>query len=442
VCVVVDPAWDRHRRARPGGLSPLRPDLRPLTPNDMIGHSFPTLEEKPYIPTMPNIRILPVLTALALIPLWAWAQAQAPAPLSSQPSVTPAETPAGAVATPVAPAVPVVPAAPASPGTGASTPAPAPETEAEKTIADAVKKLRELTSVSAVLTEEVEMLKTRFGIKGRYLKAPGSRFRLELTVDDRLPDAEKSIMLQNCDGVWLWDYQKVLESRNYRKMKIDKILEKLKSAEFDDTFREQITSQLGFAGPDALLIGLKKVVQFDQKTAETLDGKPVWLVAGMWRSREGLLGPNQQPLPPTGPLPSYVPELVKVWIGQQDGWPYRVELLGRVPTILLYEDTRRVGPDGRPIGSRNAFNIQKVEPTKITLVYSDVKLNPTIEEKDFAFTAPADARVDDSTEIILNGLEQRLQMLAAQKKAEAAKASESVLPESIEIPKAATEPRK
>jgi outer membrane lipoprotein-sorting protein len=406
----------------------------------MIGHSFPTLEEKPYIPTMPNIRILPVLTALALIPIWAWAQAQtsAPAPSSAQaqPSATPAEPPAGTIAAPSAPAAPGVPLVPVSPGTAPSTSPPAPETEAEKTIVAAIKKLGELTSVSAVLTETVEMLKTRFAINGRYLKAPGNRFRLELTVDDRLPDAEKSIMLQNCDGVWLWDYQKVLESRNYRKMKIDRILEKLKSAEFDETFREQVIAQLGFAGPDALLVGLKKVVQFDQKTAETLDGKPVWLVAGMWRSREGLLGPNQQPLPPTGPLPSYVPDLVKVWIGQQDGWPYRVELLGRAPSVV-YEDTRRVGPDGRPIGSRNAFNIQKVEPTKIVLVYSDVKLNPAIEEKDFAFTAPADARVDDSTEMILNGLEQNLQMRAAQKKAEAAKGGESVLPESIEIPKVA-----
>jgi outer membrane lipoprotein-sorting protein len=402
----------------------------------MIGHSFLTLEEKPYIPTMPNIRILPVLTALALIPLWAGAQAQTPAPVpapvSSPETAPPAATPAG----PTTPGASPV-ATPGPAGAIPTTPAPEPETEAEKTIAAAIQKIRALTSVSAVLTETVEMLKVKFAINGRYLKAPGNRFRLELSVDDRLPGAEKSTMLQNSDGVWLWDYQKVLDSRDYRKMKIDRILEKLKSSEFDEAFRDQITVQLGFAGPEALLLNLKKVVKFDQKTAETLDGKPVWLVAGMWRSREGLLGPNQQPLPPTGPLPPYVPDLVKVWIGQDDGWPYRVELLGRAPSVV-YQDTRRVGPDGRPIGSRNAFNIQKVEPTTIVLVYSDVKLNPTIEDKDFAFTAPADARVNDSTEIILNGLEQNLQMRAAQKKAEAAKgSSESVLPETIEIPKAA-----
>jgi outer membrane lipoprotein-sorting protein len=383
-------------------------------PSDMIGHSFPTLEEKPYIPTMPNIRIFSVLAVMALVPLWVWAQATSPAPDAG----TPGATPAGAVA--------------------ATTPAE-PPTAAEQALDDAAKKVAALKSISAVIFESVEMLKTKFSITGKYLKAPGNRTRLELIVDENLPDAEKSTMLQNCDGEWLWDYQKVLESRNYRKMKIGRILEKLNSPELDDAFREQALNQLGFAGPDILLIGLRKAVKFDQKEAEKLDGKPVWLLKGTWRSRDGLLGPNQQALPPTAPLPAYVPSLVKVWVGQEDGWPYKIELVGRVPTVLL-EDTRRYGPDGRPIGSRNSYNIQKVEPSRIELTYSNVQLNPDLKPDDFAFTVPPDARVDDNTDAILDGLEQAMQMRAAQKKSEAAK-GETTLPQPIEVPKAAPAPQ-
>src|SRR3954451_46814 len=44
-----------------------KPDLRPKSPSDKIGHSFPTLEEMPYIPTMPKNRIIPAITIAVLL---------------------------------------------------------------------------------------------------------------------------------------------------------------------------------------------------------------------------------------------------------------------------------------------------------------------------------------------------------------------------------------
>lgn len=412
----------------------------------MIGHSFPTLEEKPYIPTMPKNRIFSVVVLVVLALVAFRALAQAPAPT----------------------------------GGGIAAPAAEPPTPAELALDEAIKKVAALSAVSANLEQHVVMLKQDFRIKGSYKKAPGDRLRTQLDVlgDSGLPDATGT-MLQVCDGDWLWEYQKVLESQNFRKMKIGRILEKLKSAELDDAFREQVLTQLGFAGPDILLVGLRKAIQFDQKTAATLPNpnstarviddkkadqtttedsaatpapaalpgnmQPMWLLTGTWKSREGLLGPNQQPLPPTAPLPAYVPSLAKVWIGQNDGWPYRVELIGRIASIVQqFEDTRKAGPDGRVIGVKNANNIQKVEPTKIILIYENVELNPKIGPEEFAFTAPPDAKVDDNTEAILNGLEQAVQMKAAQKKTEAAKGetlkSEPVLTQPIEVPKPAPPP--
>ena len=56
-------------------------------------------------------------------------------------------------------------------------------------------------------------------------------------------------------------------------MSIKPIFERLNSPEIDAKTRDQIMTQMGFAGPDALLVGLRKSVKFDQKEEGTLDGK-------------------------------------------------------------------------------------------------------------------------------------------------------------------------
>ena len=191
-------------------------------------------------------------------------------------------------------------------------------------------------------------------------------------------------------------------------------------------------TQLGFSGPDALLVGLRKAIRFDQKEEGTLDGKPVWILRGTWKDREGLVGPDQQPLSPTATLPPYIPSLATVSIGKEDGWPYKVVLVGRVPS-MLQEDSRPLGADGRPKA------VQKVQPSRITLTYSNVQLNTPLKPEEFAFQAPPGVRVDDNTDALLNVLEQTLQARIAQKKQEAAKA-EPLLDQSIEVPRSGGPP--
>jgi outer membrane lipoprotein-sorting protein len=305
----------------------------------------------------------------------------------------------------------------------------APPTEAELTLDEAAKKVAALASVAADLVQKVEMLKQKFEIKGRYLKAPGERLYLRLVVSG-LPGATGE-MRQVSDGVTLWDFQQVLESKYCRKVMLAPVLEKLKSADLDAAAREQVMTQLGVAGPDVLLVGLRKAVHFDQKEEGTYDGRPVWILRGTWQDRQGLLGPNQQPLPEKAPLPPYVPSQATLTIGKEDGWPYKVRLAGRVPTMLL--DTRRIGPDGRPIGPRTS--IQSIEPSVVELTYTNVTLDPTLRGDEFDFTPPDNLRPDDITESLLSGLEQMIQAKIAQKKAESARA-EPLLNQSISVPKA------
>jgi outer membrane lipoprotein-sorting protein len=381
----------------------------------MIGLSGSFLEKLPYIQTMYNKRTKRLLRASFGLLFFASAlgfttrgTAQAPQP-------------------PAAPAAPPAAAKPAEP--------PAePPTEAERLIDLAIKKLAALKSVAADMVQHVQILKQDFFIKGRYLKAPESRVYQQLTVSG-LPDSTGTT-LQICNGDILWDYQQILDSKVFRKLSIKPVLERLGSPEIDAKTREQILTRMGFAGPETVLVGLRRAIKFDQKEEGTLDGKPVWILRGTWRTRNGLTGPDQRPVPAIGPLPAFIPSLATLYIGKDDGWPYKLILVGKVPTIL--QDTRLKGPDGRPIGRRSA--IEKIEPSRIELSYSNVRINPPISDSEFAFEPPSNAMVEDNTEIILKSLDQAIQVQAMQKRAQAAQQEGPVLDQSLEIPKPPTEP--
>lgn len=355
-----------------------------------------------------------VLSGLLFLTLsWCWAAAQTPPP-------APAAS-AGAGAGAAAAAKPAEPPA-------------EPPTEAERLIDLAIKKLQAVKSVAADMTQHVQMLKQDFVIKGRYLKAPASRVYQKLSVSG-IPDSSGTT-LQVCDGETLWDYQQILESQVYRKLSIKPILEKLNSPDIDATTREQITARMGFSGPDTLLAGLRQAVKFTIKEETTLDGKPVWLLRGTWRNRNGLTGPDQRPLPATGPLPAFIPSTASLYLGKEDGWPYKLVMVGNVPSILM--DTRLRGADGQFVGRKGS--IEQIEPSRVELTYSNVQLNPTIRPEEFAFQAPSNAAVEDNTEMILKGLDQAIQLQAMQKRDQAIQQEGPVLDQSIEIPKPPTDP--
>jgi hypothetical protein len=381
----------------------------------MIGHSFPTLEEKPYNATMNKNRIIPTVGISVLVPLvlCVWVQGLRPAAEAKAEGSSAGPAPAAARSAPAA----------------AEPAAAAPATEAELTLDEAIKKVAALPSVLAELVQSVEMLKQKFTINGTYRKAPGGRLFLKLVVSG-LPGSSAE-MSQVCDGVTLWDYQQLLEYKHYRKITLAPILDKLKAPELDAAAREQVLTRLGIAGPEVLLVGLRKTIHWDQKEDATLDGRPVWILRGTWQDRQGLLAPNQQPLPPSAPLPAYVPSQATLTIGKEDGWPYKLRLAGRQPTVLF--DTRRVGPDGRPVGTLSSVQKGAIEPSIITLTYTLVTLDPSFKAADFEFRVPATGRVEDSTEQILSELENMIQATIAAKKAETAK-GEPTLPEKITVP--------
>jgi hypothetical protein len=338
-----------------------------------------------------------------------------------------------------APGQPAPKAASAPPGssppgfkveTDPSKNAPAePPTDAEKFIDASIQKVRALQSISADITQTAEILNQKFELKGQYLKAPNQKIRMQLTLSGL--DSATGSMLQVCDGEILWDVQQVLDSQSYRKRRIGDILKKVNDPRMDVTLREQILAQLGFEGPESLLVGLRKSIKFETMTDDTLNGKKVVIVQGEWKDRSSLVAPGQPPLPMNAPLPAYVPSIVRAWIGKEDGWPYQLRLVGRAPSEINLNQAQ-LGPDGRPI--RRPSVGPKVTPSAMTLAYSNVLLNPTLKPEQFAFTAPPAlaGQVADDTEEFLTVLDR---ILAEAEARQRAAGSDSSLKQSIPIPK-------
>jgi hypothetical protein len=86
--------------------------------------------------------------------------------------------------------------------------------------------------------------------------------------------------------------------------------------------------------------------------------------------------------------------------------------------------------------------MEKADASSVVFLYSNVKINPDppIRAEEFAFQAPPNTPVDDSTDAILKRLDMEIQAQALQKRADANKQEGPVLDQSIDIPKPPAEP--
>ena len=210
----------------------------------------------------------------------------------------------------------------------------------ERLIDEAISQVAGLDSVSADLFQTVDMLNLTFTIKGRFLKAAGSRIYLELTVAGAGNANFRA--LQVCDGVTLWDLHEIVESRIFTRLSIQPVLERLAAPDLEPKTRETTLAQIGFAGVDSLLAGLRSFYQFTSVDAEgsLVDGKPVWVLHGTWKSSRGPLAVDSRPTVPRL-LPPYLPGEATLYLGKADYWPYKVVLAGTQPPVPM--DTVAVG---------------------------------------------------------------------------------------------------
>lgn len=393
-------SFNGGRVSRPRGPDPsLGLDLRLSTLTDNIGIRSLTLEEKRYNRTMPNKRIITLLALSAAIPFLAWGQVPPQDPLTGSPLGSQAK------------------------------PAPEPEappTPAELALDEAIAKIRARDAISSDVLVQVSILGHKFRVSGIYLKAPGLRSLLRLSVSG-LGDSTGT-MQQVCDGVTLWDYSQVMEQQTLELVRVGPVMELLQKPELEEDLRSQIETQLGLSGPEALLAGLRKVSRFDQIAEDTLDGRPVLVIGGSWKESEvaGLPG-GQAAIDRFGMLPAYVPSIVRLWIGKDDGWPYKVALQGRMGSMM--HDGPLLNAEGRIISRKAAATRQP--QSSLTLFYT---LNDKpVRDEDFLFAAPPTVNAQDLTERVTATLEAAMAEGAARKRA-AGTGTGDLLDESIPAP--------
>ncbi len=353
-------------------------------------------------PTMPAIRPVVAVAILLIFSVMAWAQVPAPD------------------------AAPTPPTAPA--------PAPADSgTLANNAIIETILKLRARHRIAARIEQTVDMLNQRFELKGFYFKDSGNRIRLQLDLQGAGDNG--STMLQVCDGKTLWEYQKVMGMKNYRKRDIVPILKKLEEPGLDDDFRTQVMTQLGFGGPEALLLGFQTAIVYDQfaeKADKETEGVPSYVLGGKWKDRAGLFGANDRPLRPTDPLPPYIPSNIRVFIDKATSWPYRIEMIGVADAGPKIVDDNIDPATGRAKG--RAKPQPKINLTNITLRYTLLPESEIKPDEQFVFATPRDAtNLIDETEPFLAQLDQFIQFKLQDKKAKDA-ASEAAGEPLIKVP--------
>jgi hypothetical protein len=303
---------------------------------------------------------------------------------------------------------------------------------AEQLLGEAINRAARLDSVSADLLETVEMLNQTFTVKGHFLKASGSRVYLELKVVGA--GGASFTNLQVCDGETLWDHQDIAEFKVFTRLSLRPILERLTAADLDPKTKETTMSQIGIAGVDSLLAGLRSFYKFTSVDAEPgmVDNQPVWILHGAWSSTRGLLAVDARPDSPPRLLPPYIPGEATVYLGKADYWPYKVALVGTQPAVPM--DTRRRGLNGEPIGARSS--IIKLEPTRIVLTYSNVTQNASIPADRFQAPAPRGSVMEDRTQSMLDALEKAPRIAIPKPKGEKAREPEpqDIPPIEIDLP--------
>lgn len=255
------------------------------------------------------------------------------------------------------------------------------------------KQLLKYTSVSAKIVETVAIGDRSFKAEGRYLqralKTNDWHMRLELAV--KLGESTGSL-LEVCDGEVLWTRTEI-DSGRKRERKEGKetsltrrnISEIMSAARKlgDQKTESALIASFGLGGLPALIVGIERDMKLTAVKEESLNGRPVYMVQGVWGDAfmQNLpRGAGSQPAS-TMMLPN-VPDSVRVYVDRETGMPYRFLYLKKIP--------------GRDVSR-----------AMLTLDFLDVALNEPINAAEFTYTAPEGVTAVEQTKFFVELLTPR-----------------------------------
>lgn len=228
-------------------------------------------------------------------------------------------------------------------------------------------------TISAQLVETVVMFDRSVKMDGRYLQTADHRLRFEVKL--RVGGTVGSLV-EVCDGEILWSRQDIGKEQQVTRRNVKQILEAAQKA--GNIPQNVLAADLGLGGLPSLLATIEQSFDFDGLKDDTLRDRPVVIIQGQWNAA---MAANLRGQLPEGQLPPYVPDIIRITLDRETGFPHRIMYLKKVPE----RDTLR------PL---------------LTLDFLDVKLGEPIDPSEFTFVVPERIQPVELTERYLQKIQQ------------------------------------
>lgn len=203
--------------------------------------------------------------------------------------------------------------------------------QAERIVAGSLLALDRADSFAAKIRQKARIGDRVLTGPGRYVQAgtgEEQRYRFESRLEC---DSESFELLEVCDGLFAWRYRRNgAEAPGISRVDVRRVRDKLEQLKAGDA--ENVSRYLG--GLQRTLWSIREWFHFTAAEPADLDGLSAWRVEGRWdAARLSSLMPEMAAMAkrPGGiepqELPDGVPWSVRLWVGQGDLLPRRIEWL-------------------------------------------------------------------------------------------------------------------
>ena len=236
-------------------------------------------------------------------------------------------------------------------------PAPAPKASGKDVLRQCRDKMAQYTAFKADIIEKVSVpqqsaagAERTITAAGSYLQGKALQLRLEFQVELA---GTKGSLLQICDGQILWSQHNVAELVSITRRDVKAILDAARAA---NAPQAALITEIGLGGLNGMLASIETSMDLKHVGSETIDGRAVTLVEGTWNKAFKDLWKGQE-------FPPFVPDVVRVYIDQEQQFPRRV----------VYTRDASRGKPVRPI---------------LVLDFTNVSVNAAVKDNDFLFVPP------------------------------------------------------
>jgi hypothetical protein len=247
---------------------------------------------------------------------------------------------------------------------------------------DAINKIKAHKSVSAKLTQDVDLLGYKFKAKGAYHRVGADKVRLEVSFTVRGTGEQlfEHSMLEVCDGKTWWRLFKMPVGIQCTKVDIPQVLKAAAKLKTDPSPNELfVLREFGYG---ALLPLLEGMEGFADLTLDAQAPPGMWAMSGelsekmKQRMFDEFRNQNKKLA-----LPPDMPQNCKVLISKKTGWPHKIQMLS--------EKNRNTG-----------------RRYSMVVTFTDVVINKPVDPKLFEFTPDAEyaKQVVDQTPSVVRRL--------------------------------------